>query len=168
MFISIADPVIVVTAEALIVPDVLLLLVSKAFRSEALTVESVKITVSEPEFVLLIPSEAKAVMMSLANPSIVVTLSALIVPVVLLSKVFRSEATTVESSKVIFSFPRPVIRFDAKAKLISEINPVRVATLVASTDTSVLLFTVFRTEASTVISVKVTASLPRPVILLDA
>ena len=50
------DPVIVVTPVALIVPVVLLL--SKRFRSEALTVESVKITVSEPKFVLLIPSDA--------------------------------------------------------------------------------------------------------------
>ena len=51
--------------------------------------------------------------MSLANPSIVVTISALIVPTVLLSKIFRSKATTVGVSKVIFSSPNPVIPPDA-------------------------------------------------------
>ena len=56
MLISIADPVIVVTPEASMVP--VALLVSKVFRSEALTVESSKITVSEPKLVLVIPSDA--------------------------------------------------------------------------------------------------------------
>ena len=99
---SLLVPVMLVTTEALITPIVLL---SRALRSLALIFESVRDIASSPN--PEIPFDSYAIFISLADPVIVVTVEASIVPPVKLSKSLSFEAEIFASLRMISSLPNP-------------------------------------------------------------
>ena len=111
------------------------------------------------------PEDAYAVIRSEALPVSVVTVLALTVPEVWPSRVLRTETARVVSERVTASLPRLLMPLEAYAVLRSEALPVRVVTLLASMVPEVLPSRVLRTETARVVSERVAASLPRPVML---
>ena len=102
---------------------------------------------------------------SAVEPVRVVTVLALICPVVFVSRVLRSAAATVVSERVTASLPSPEIPdppVELKAVVRSAVEPVRVVTVEASICPVVLPSRVLRAVAAIVVSERVTASLPRP------
>ena len=99
---------------------------------------------------------------------IVVTVAALTAPDVLPSSVFSTLAVMEVSLIVTASFPRPLIPLEPRAVLTTAAVPVKVATVAAFTAPVVLPSSVFNTDAANVVSDKVTASFPKPVIPPEA
>ena len=97
-----------------------------------------------------------------------VTVAALTAPVVLPSSVFNTVAVIEVSLIVTASFPRPLIPLEPRAVLTTAAVPVKVVTVAALTAPVVLPSSVFNTDAANVVSLKVTASFPKPVIPPEA
>ena len=95
-------------------------------------------------------------------PVTVVTMAALIVPLVLASSAMRSVAATVRSLRVTASSPNPLIPLLLKAVRTSAAVPVTVVTAAALRVPLVLPSSAIRSAAATVVSLSVTASLPSP------
>ena len=108
MFIAAADPVNVVTVAALIDP---LVLSFNVFNVATASVVSIRVSAAFPK--PLIPLDAKAVFIAAADPVIVVTAEASMVPVVRTCKPINEVANMPASVNMIFSFPRPVMPLDA-------------------------------------------------------
>ena len=95
----------------------------------------------------------------------VVTVLALTVPDVLPSRALRTATARVVSERVTASLPRLLMPVESKAVLRSAAAPVSVVMLLASMVPEVLPSRVLRTETARVVSERVAASLPRPVML---
>ena len=102
---------------------------------------------------------------SAAKPVMVVTELALMTPEVLPSRVLRLEEWRVVSERVMASLPRLLMPPDAYAVIRSEALPVSVVTVLALTVPEVWPSRVLRTDTARVVSERVAASLPRPVML---
>ena len=96
---------------------------------------------------------------------IVFNVEASIDPVVFPSKAFNDVAEMVVSVKVTDSFPNPVIPVESIAVVTSATDPVNEVTVDASTLQVVFVSTVLSVVAATVVSLKVTASSPKPEIV---
>ena len=144
---SALEPVNVATVPALIWP---LVLVSRVLRSAAARVTSESVTASLPRpEIPVAPVELNAVVRSAVEPVRVVTVAALIWPLVLPSRVLRAAVARVVSESMTASLPSPVIPLESKAEVTAEAVPVRVSTEDALTATVVLPSRVFRAAALT-------------------
>ena len=144
---SAVEPVRVVTAAALIWP---LVLVSRVLRSAAASVTSESVTASLPRPEMPVaPVELNVVVRSAVEPVSVVTVPALIWPLVLVSRVLRAAAARVVSESMTASLPSPVIPLESKAEVTAAAVPVRVPTEAALTATVVFPSRVFRAAALT-------------------
>ena len=128
-----------VTVLASMSPVVLL---SKVLRSEAATVVSLRAIAGSPKPVM--PLEVYAVLMSFIAPVMLITLPALRSPVVLLSKILRSEAAIVVSLRVNARSPKPLMPLEASAVNMSSIEPVMLITLLVLMSPVVLLSKILR------------------------
>ena len=108
---------------------------------------------------------------SAVEPVRVVTVAALIWPLVFVSRVLRSAAASVTSESVTASLPRPempVAPVELNVVVRSAVEPVSVVTVPALIWPLVLASRVLRAAAARVVSERMTASLPSPVIPLES
>ena len=165
---AVSSATVPVTVWALLTVTLPVVALPTALRSAAVRVASVSVTASLPRPEMPdAPVELKAVVRSAKEPVKVVTVPALIWPLVLPSRLLRSAAASVVSESVTASLPRPAIPdapVELKAVVRSAVEPVRVVTVPALIWPLVFASRVLRSAAASVTSESVTASLPRPAI----
>ena len=105
---------------------------------------------------------------SAAYPVKVVTVAAFTAPVVWPSRVLRTEAARLVSFMITASFPPPDTPAVVYIVLASAADPVTVKTVLASIVPVVFPLRVLRVAAVIEVSLKVTASFPKPLIPDDA
>ena len=156
---AVAAPVRVPTEFASTVPVVR---PSRVFRLAAPTDVSSIVTSSLPRPEM--PADCSAAVAAKVEPVISVSVAALIVPEVRPSKVLSTEAAIVVSVRFTASLPRLEICSDCSAVMVAPAEPLIPVTEVALIVPEVSPSRLFRSAASTTVSVSTTASSFRPVI----
>ena len=156
---AVAAPVRVPTELASIAPVVR---PSRVFRLAAPTDVSSIVTASLPRLVM--PVDCSEVVTAAVEPVISVTVAALIAPPVKPSRVFRAAAEIVASVRFTASLPRFEICVDCSAVVVAAAEPLMPVTEAALIVPEVSPSRLFRSAASTTVSVSTTASSFRPVI----
>ena len=146
---SAAVPVIVATFVAFTVPDVW---PASDDSVDAAKLVSLSVTSWSPKLEISAPAVDSAVLTSAALPVSVATLLAFTTPLVFPFRVLRTLASSVVSSSVTASSPRPLKSPDAYTVFASAAEPASVVTDVASTFDDVLDATVVKSAGSTVVS----------------